>query len=161
MKKTKLRPIQIVFCILTFAVMCLIFWFSCENADDSSRTSGGITEFVSEHFVKGYHEMSVSQKLNSLNFVSHIVRKTAHFTIYTTLGFFASCAVWKRKLISDKSLYVLIFCVAYAASDEIHQIFVPGRAGMVRDVLLDSSGSITGILISFIFFMLLRKRTKQ
>ena len=161
MKKTNLKTVQIIFGVLTFAVMCLIFFFSCEDADDSSRTSGGITEFVAEHFVKGYNEMPVSKKLTALNLVSHIVRKTAHFTIYASLGFFASCAVWKRKLISDKSFYVLIFCMAYAASDEIHQIFVPGRAGMVRDVLIDSGGSLTGILISSLLFLILQKKTEQ
>jgi len=36
---------------------------------------------------------------------------------------------------------------AYAATDEIHQLFVPGRAGMVADVILDSCGALTGVVL--------------
>ena len=34
----------------------------------------------------------------------------------------------------------------YAVSDEIHQYFVPGRACMLRDMLLDTCGSLAGIV---------------
>jgi hypothetical protein len=37
--------------------------------------------------------------------------------------------------------------VLYAVSDEIHQTFVPGRAGQLRDVLIDSCGVLAGICI--------------
>ena len=33
-----------------------------------------------------------------------------------------------------------IITVLYACTDEIHQLFVPGRAGMVTDVMIDSIG---------------------
>ena len=78
----------------------------------------------------------------------HIVRKLAHYSIYTLLGFLASLTVGRRRLFSKKSLGVLLFCFLYACSDEIHQIFVPGRAGMFTDVLIDTSGALTGMLIS-------------
>ena len=39
------------------------------------------------------------------------------------------------------------FSIAYAASDEIHQLFVPGRACMPLDVLIDSSGALAGVAI--------------
>ena len=41
--------------------------------------------------------------------------------------------------------------VLYAASDEFHQLFVPGRAGRVSDVLIDSSGVLLGIAIVSLF----------
>ena len=37
--------------------------------------------------------------------------------------------------------------VLYAVSDEIHQCFVPGRSGELRDVLIDSAGVICGVVI--------------
>ena len=40
----------------------------------------------------------------------------------------------------------LAICVVYAVMDEIHQLFIPERAGMIADVLLDSAGAVTGIL---------------
>ena len=52
-------------------------------------------------------------------------------------------------LIFDKKLVLLSVFLAflYACSDEIHQLFVPGRSGQVSDVLLDTLGSFTGIMI--------------
>ena len=41
----------------------------------------------------------------------------------------------------------------YAVSDEIHQIFVPGRSCELRDILIDSAGVLVGILA----FQLLRR----
>lgn len=53
-----------------------------------------------------------------------------------------------------RSYIVLAWALAtfYAATDEVHQIFVPGRAGMVTDVLLDSAGALTGVLICWLLF---------
>lgn len=50
---------------------------------------------------------------------------------------------WKKWLKA-----ALAVTVAYACTDELHQLFVPGRAGMVTDVLIDSTGAalITGLL---------------
>jgi len=42
-------------------------------------------------------------------------------------------------------LFSLGICVLYAVSDEVHQLFVPGRGRQVRDVLIDSAGAIVGI----------------
>ena len=37
--------------------------------------------------------------------------------------------------------YALLVCMAYAALDELHQAFVPGRDALVQDVLLDSAAA--------------------
>ncbi|MBQ3466792.1 MAG: VanZ family protein, partial [Oscillospiraceae bacterium] len=39
----------------------------------------------------------------------------------------------------------LLFCFLYACSDEFHQLFVPGRAGMFSDVLIDTVGVLFGL----------------
>lgn len=49
--------------------------------------------------------------------------------------------------ISKKYLISILICIIYATSDEIHQIFVPGRACQIRDILIDSIGSITGVYL--------------
>ena len=55
-----------------------------------------------------------------------------------------------------------IFCIIYALTDEWHQMFVPGRAAEWKDVLTDSFGSLTGILIiATIFLTFVRKRFYQ
>ena len=39
----------------------------------------------------------------------------------------------------------ILLCVGYAISDEIHQLFVDGRAGSLMDVMIDSMGSVTSV----------------
>ena len=48
----------------------------------------------------------------------------------------------------NKEYYLsIIVCIIYAISDEIHQIFVPDRSCQVYDMMIDSLGSIVGILL--------------
>lgn len=47
---------------------------------------------------------------------------------------------------------------AYAATDEVHQIFVAGRSGMFTDVLLDSAGVLAGVLLGLLIWHIARKR---
>lgn len=51
-----------------------------------------------------------------------------------------------------------LFSVIYASSDEFHQTFVVGRDGNIIDVLIDSSGSLVGILLSSIVYFLVIKK---
>ena len=48
----------------------------------------------------------------------------------------------------------LLICLIYAFSDEIHQLFVLGRSGEFRDVLIDFCGSILGYFIINRFFLI-------
>lgn len=150
-------PRTVIFFILTIAVMIAIFLFSCENSDDSSETSGNIVEIVIDVCYDDFDEMSNSEQQNVYNDISHIIRKTAHFTAFAALGFCASMFLGRRKLFSWKSLGTLIFCFLYACSDELHQYFVPGRACMFTDVLIDTSGSLTGMLFSLIILMIAKR----
>ena len=43
----------------------------------------------------------------------------------------------------------------YAITDEIHQLFVPGRSGMIKDVFIDSLGIITGVIICLIIIKII------
>ena len=150
MKLSDIKPYQILFFILSIACMVMIFRFSCEDSDKSTDTSGNVTDYVVEYTVSDYEELSPAEQSSIYAKIDHIVRKTAHFTIFTALGFLTSCAAGKRKLLSRSSAVVLAICFMYACSDEIHQYFVPGRACRPLDVLIDTSGSLTGILISLL-----------
>ena len=86
----------------------------------------------------------------SFSYSGRLIRKSAHFIAYLILGFLVSHAMkneastataWKRRGAS------LLFCVVYAISDEFHQLFVPGRGPMLKDVLIDGSGAAIGILL--------------
>ena len=58
-------------------------------------------------------------------------------------------------------LRALLAAAVYAASDEIHQAFVPGRGPAVTDVLLDSAGALCGILIVCLIVRAVCRRKKQ
>ena len=77
------------------------------------------------------------------------------------LGILASGLILYYGNINKKYLLAFLICVIYAISDEIHQLFVPGRAGQVRDVLIDSAGSLLGIIIVMAFVKILIKFNKK
>lgn len=41
----------------------------------------------------------------------------------------------------------LFYSFLYALTDELHQRFVPGRSGELRDVFIDTSGAFTGLVL--------------
>jgi VanZ family protein len=136
--------------------MIIIFIFSCMQGDDSSDTSGAILNALVK-LMEG-----VSHKDFSANFLGSmhlIIRKLAHVTEYTALG---GCAGFFTKTIApglkSRSIFALMISVLYAATDEIHQYFVPGRVGTWSDVLIDSIGIIIGIVI---YRALSKKRAKH
>ena len=67
-----------------------------------------------------------------------VLRKLAHLTEYAVLGFLLARAV--------PELPAFAIGVAYAVSDELHQHFVPGRAGVPLGVAIDAVGLAAGIL---------------
>ena len=54
-----------------------------------------------------------------------------------------------------------LFAAAYAVIDECHQLFVPGRAGRLLDIGIDSAGALTGLLILFGIYSLYEIRRKK
>ena len=57
----------------------------------------------------------------------------------------------KWKVISSS-----LFCIAYAGIDEWHQLYVPGRSGMLRDVYIDSLGVIVGVLVTLLIVKMIQ-----
>jgi VanZ family protein len=122
--------------------MALIFYLSHQPAVESSGLSTSITRKIAEIIEK--IAPNIGLNLESLN---HIVRKNAHFFVYLVLGTFVAHGVKNSGVSSFKVITVaLLICILYAISDEIHQLYIPGRSGEVRDVIIDSAGSLVGIL---------------
>ncbi|MCM1132760.1 MAG: VanZ family protein [Ruminococcus flavefaciens] len=154
----KLKKSQIIFAVLTVVIMVCIFMFSCENSDESSETSGNFVKIIINILYSDFNDMTESEQNGIYSSISHIIRKTAHFSVYTALGLFSSLTVGRKKLISHRSAGVILFCFLYACSDELHQYFVPGRACMFTDVLIDTCGSITGLIISAVILKITAKK---
>lgn len=61
----------------------------------------------------------------------------------------------------DRIAISMIIGVIYAATDEIHQAFVPGRGPLVTDVILDSIGVLTGICIVLLVYKIICKMCRH
>ena len=153
MKKT-------IFAVLLVLWMGFIFSMSCENAEKSSNTSGQTIRVVLSA-VPEFEKQPEEVKVNIIEKLQFIVRKSAHFIGYMILGILASGLILQYENINKKYPLAFLICVIYAISDEIHQLFVPGRAGQVRDVLIDSAGSFLGIILVMAFVKLLIKFNKK
>jgi VanZ family protein len=71
-----------------------------------------------------------------------------HFLIFFYFSFFLLLAISGSKKIKLKHIVLtLIISLIYAASDEFHQLFVPGRACTLSDFLTDSAGVLFSILL--------------
>ena len=133
---------------------------SCENAEESSNTSGQTIRVVLS-VVPEFEKQPEEVKVNIIEKLQFIVRKSAHFIGYMILGILASGLILQYENINKKYPLAFLICVIYAISDEIHQLFVPGRAGQVRDVLIDSAGSFLGIILVMAFVKILIKFNKK
>ena len=115
--------------------MTIIFIMSSFDSVESSNQSNFIVDIIANIF-----------KIENIELLSFIIRKLAHYTEYLILGFLV-INMFTKNNINNLYLISIILCIIYATSDEIHQIFVPGRACQLRDILIDSIGSITGIYL--------------
>lgn len=139
--------------IISWAVvllwMAVIFTLSSQPAADSNKLSKGITEVVLETV-----ERINPEKDFDIDDFNNIIRKNAHFFAYLFLGGIVLNALrlsLHRSWIYRAFIAVAI-CGMYAVSDEIHQMFVPGRGAQLSDVLIDTSSAVVGIAISYVLF---------
>lgn len=145
----KIQKFRIFSFVLLGIWMILIFAFSSQNADKSSKTSGSVVTVVIEAVYPEYETLSPEKQTSIINEVTHIVRKTAHFSEYFILGAlsFLAAVTFNRFNIFLRYAAAFVFCVLYSVTDEIHQYFVPGRACRVFDIFIDSMGALVAIIL--------------
>lgn len=153
-KQTK----RIIFAILIIINCIAIFCFSNQIADDSSITSSIVVNLISEIIPTIKNMQEPDKTILKEEILTQIVRKGAHFSIYAMLGILTInfMLTFENKKMSKKIIYALMFCMFYAITDEFHQYFIPGRSAEIRDVLIDSSGALTGILFVIIVLAIVK-----
>ena len=148
---TKNYIFRAIFLILTLIWMIVIFIFSNQPSKKSEDTSSGITRIIVEILNR---DASIEEKQQKIESLDPYIRKLAHFTIYAIGGCVIFGFINTYNLANkNKILYSISIGAIYACTDEIHQIFVDGRSGELRDVLIDTSGAMLGTVI----FILLKK----
>jgi VanZ family protein len=133
--------------------MALIFNLSSQVAEQSNELSTGITEVI----VKTVEKVAPQAEFNIKSF-NNVLRKNAHFFAYLVLGILVLNALRRSGAHGYRSLMIALgICVLYAISDEVHQLFVPGRGGQVRDVIIDSAGACVGIGVYWVVGKLVKR----
>lgn len=158
MKKNILRIMLILLLLGTFYI---IFGFSSQDGEKSGSLSRRITEEVVTHIPK-IQEKNQTEKEKTMKEIEKIIRKTAHFSIYTVVGLLVM-ALLSTYNIKEKNRIIISLTtgIIYATSDEIHQSFVPGRTPMITDIMIDTMGVILGILLIILGKKIIKKYRKN
>ena len=157
----KLNIIRGILITALIAIFVTIFGFSNQNSETSAGLSQKVTNFVVE-FVPSIKNMPEKEKEQAEYRIEKIIRKIAHYSIYTLVGILLMALMTTYKIKElDRIAISMIIGVIYAATDEIHQAFVPGRGPLVTDVILDSMGVLTGIFIVILVYKIICKMCRH
>lgn len=145
-KNKKSRVWRAVLLVLSWSLVAAcavtIFVWSHETATQSSGKSNGVIAMLFARF--------------GIIVTSHFVRKLAHALEYfgLTLLLFHAYAQSFRAV---QPALTLLTAVLYAASDEIHQYFIAGRACQMRDVFIDALGVAASVLFCMAAYWIFNK----
>ncbi len=139
--------------ILTICWMIVIFSFSAREASLSSQDSASVGVLLGRIFVPGFEEWDQKVQMAFADQVDHPVRKTAHVTEYAVLGIFITGSFFDRKKKRWNAICVpWLAGTVYAVTDELHQMFVPGRSCELTDMMIDSCGVLAGVLAGLLLW---------
>ena len=154
----KKEQIKIIKAILIVIWMIVIFNFSNQGGTKSSGTSSRVTRVIVNVITKEKEEPNKQ----TMERIEKVVRKGAHYTIYTIGGFLIMNYKYSmEKTKKQKILGSLLFGAFYAGTDELHQYFVPGRSARLFDVGIDTIGVLTVIYIYLGVMALIDKLSRK
>lgn len=157
----KINLLRIVLLILLFGTFYIIFGFSSQDGEESGGISSRVTEFILEKS-NTYKNIEENRQDEIFERTEKIIRKIAHFSIYALVGFLLMGLVSTFKLKEKNRILIsLILGVLYATSDEIHQLFSPGRSAQITDVYIDTLGILVGIFVILLFIKIFEKMKLQ
>ena len=141
---------KVLLWILVIVWMGLIFYYSSESGIESTNKSRGI--ITKTNIIEKYQEgSSESEKEETLETVDIYFRKIAHASVFLVLAILV-CFLAKEYTLDIKKILLIsiLVCFLYSCSDEIHQLYVPGRSAEIRDVIIDNIGTLVGNLIFYV-----------
>ncbi|BAH08416.1 VanZ family protein [Clostridium kluyveri] len=127
--------------ILVVLWMVVIFIFSNESSTMSNEKS--------RLFI--YLIQTLGLDLNAFfgNLSNFMVRKASHFLEYFILAILLFNIIKGKFEIKKVFIISIVIVVVYACTDEIHQIFIPGRTARIKDIFIDTVGGSMGLLVSY------------
>lgn len=141
---------KIIYWIPATLWMILIFYLSSQPASESGALSLKIARIINSIF----NNLSIDYTISELHFY---IRKAAHFSIYFILSLLLSFAFYKNKSkwIILKSIFI---CLFFALFDEYNQLFVDGRYGSGKDIIIDFTGAVLGAILINLYYWFSNKK---
>jgi VanZ family protein len=144
------------------AALCAFIWFmSSRTGGDSGGMSEQVADAVARVIVPGYAGGTAAERARVVAAMQLPIRKTGHFLEYAALGAAVCCLLraidrWPRSS-AGRLAAAWGLAVVFAATDEVHQLFVPGREGKPTDVLIDAAGVLAGVAVVHLLTSLRQK----
>ncbi|HPF19786.1 MAG TPA: VanZ family protein [Syntrophomonas sp.] len=128
-----------------------LFFFSSQTADESTRLSGEMIRTLLVFIRPEFLQMTAAQQAQWVASLQHLVRNAAHFGSYFVLAMLCMIALrqypWR---LARQAALTLLLCMGYALTDELHQLFVAGRAFEMVDLGLDLGGTLLGLAVMLV-----------
>lgn len=133
--------------MMLIVTLCFIWGNSLLSRSESAAISQGLTAWL---------------RSIGIPVTDHFVRKLAHFFEFGILGCELTLLFWLRYGLRLRELCLSALAAFLAASiDETIQIF-SSRGAQIKDVLLDFTGALTGILFTaLLIWTVFEKRKKH
>lgn len=144
---------KITMTVLSVFFVCFIWGNSLLPGTESGNLSGNVLNFVNSFLKNAGINKEVSH---------YMIRKAAHFTEHMCFG--ACLLVTLRAYTQEVLKYIsniLFIGLLVPVIDEFIQLFIDGRGGEIKDVIIDFSGLLVGIIISFIIVFLIDRKNKS
>lgn len=153
-KKPNQNVLKIILWVMLLMWMTWIFSLSAQNANESESLSGQTIRKAAEIVDPDFKELTQEEQTKIISSLQNVARKTAHLLLYLVLGVLCMTVLLQYSLkIKSRMLMAFLISSTYAATDEIHQLFVNGRGSQLSDVCIDALGALLGI---FLFVLLQR-----
>ncbi len=138
--------------LIAIGWMYLIYRLSGMNSSNSNGKSTGLIALFIEDTLSVTNQYGItdshptdSKLERASNLINAPMRKVMHASVYFVLAVFLMVLfniIFDHKHFIVSLILSLICCILFAMSDEYHQLFVSGRTGQVRDVIIDSIGAV-------------------
>ena len=128
---------KVISIVLLLFWCLLIFYFSNQVGVVSKNSSSFVIDTINKIF---------SINLYKFEYSILIIRKLAHMFLYFIL-YLLSFYVSNSYKLKKRYLSAFLFCLLYAISDEVHQLFIFERSFGLIDILIDIFGSSICLLL--------------
>jgi VanZ family protein len=126
-------------------------------------TAGFSSEHTSHYIIPFLRWLLPHASPSTLDLIHHYIRKSAHFSEYFVFSLLVLRAICAGHAGSHLrwALVSILLVIGYAALDEFHQSFVPGRTALVTDVMIDACGGIVAQIVAGILLLWSNHRQKR